>query len=209
MTGFLTITNITAEHIGVYKLQTISNRGTLYQRFIITVREKTISKMEEESVTLYPDTEVQKDDLILWMFGDQDNLIAQMMGKTREKHDVLVKKVSALEGEDVTLKIDDEKQKNDQILWLFGDEDALIAEISGGTGEIITYDDVPDGRFKDRVELDKKTGSLTITNTTNDLAGLYKLKLHRGQEAIIKRFFISVRARMILGKEEKNVTLKP
>ncbi|XDV23436.1 hypothetical protein PO909_028014 [Leuciscus waleckii] len=257
-TGFLTITNFTAEHIGVYKLQAISSRGTLYQIFIITVREETILKMEEESVTLYPDTEVQKDDLILWMFGDQDNLIAQMMGKTREKHDVAdrrfrdrlkldkktgsltisnttvehsgpyklqisssrgtsykkfkvvihVKKVSALEGEDVTLKIDDEKQKNDQILWLFGDKDALIAEISGGTEEIITYD-VADGRFRDRLVLDKKTGSLTITNTTKDLAGLYKLKRHRGKEAMIKRFFISVRARMILGKEEKNVTLNP
>ncbi len=43
--------------------------------------------MEGESVTLYPDTEVQKDDLILWMFGDEKNLIAQMMGKTRETYE--------------------------------------------------------------------------------------------------------------------------
>ncbi|CAM4659501.1 unnamed protein product [Leuciscus chuanchicus] len=232
-TGFLTITNITAEHTGVYKLQAISSRGTLYQIFIITVREETISKMEEESVTLYPDTEVQKDDLILWMFGDEDNLIAQMMGKTREKHDVAdgrlrgrlkldkktgsltisnstiehsgpyklqisssrgtsykkfkvvihVKKVSALEGDDVTLKTDDEKQKNDQILWLFGDQDIIIAQLIGETGET-TYADA-DERFRDKLRLNKNTGALTISNITS---GPYNLQIISSKRTSYRKF---------------------
>ncbi|KTF70927.1 hypothetical protein cypCar_00050115, partial [Cyprinus carpio] len=37
-TASLTITNITAEHSGVYKLQTSSSRGTSFQRFIVNVK---------------------------------------------------------------------------------------------------------------------------------------------------------------------------
>nr|XP_055072970.1 natural killer cell receptor 2B4-like [Misgurnus anguillicaudatus] len=36
-TGSLTITNITITHTGLYKLQIISNRGTSYKRFNVTV----------------------------------------------------------------------------------------------------------------------------------------------------------------------------
>ncbi|XP_051763477.1 CD48 antigen-like isoform X2 [Ctenopharyngodon idella] len=36
-TGSLTIRNIRSEHTGLYKLQIISNRGTLYKRFNVTV----------------------------------------------------------------------------------------------------------------------------------------------------------------------------
>jgi len=39
-TGSLIIKRITAEHIGVYKLQINRNRGTLYQRFIVTVESE-------------------------------------------------------------------------------------------------------------------------------------------------------------------------
>lgn len=108
-----------------------------------------------------------------------------------------MKEVSALEGDDVTLRTDDEIQKNDQILWLFGDENSLIAEIKGGTGEITTYYDVLDGKFRDRLKMDKKTASLTITNTTIEHSGLYKLKINSGKEATIKRFFITVRGELL------------
>nr|XP_055072981.1 uncharacterized protein LOC129452940 [Misgurnus anguillicaudatus] len=37
LTGSLTITNITITHSGLYKLQIISNRGTSYKRFNVTV----------------------------------------------------------------------------------------------------------------------------------------------------------------------------
>nr|XP_055074176.1 uncharacterized protein LOC129453813 isoform X4 [Misgurnus anguillicaudatus] len=43
-TGSLTITNITITHTGLYKLQIISNRGTSYKRFNVTVYERVITE---------------------------------------------------------------------------------------------------------------------------------------------------------------------
>ncbi len=94
--------------------------------------------MEGQSVTLDPDTKVQKDDLILWMFGDQDNLIAKITGKTRETYE--------------------------------------------GT----------DGIFKNRLKLDKKTGSLTIKNMRTELSGLYKLKMSSSKGTTNKRFKVVI-----------------
>ncbi len=94
-----------------------------------------ISVMEGQSVTLYPDTEVHKDDLILWMFGDQDNLIAQITGKNRETYE--------------------------------------------GT----------DGIFKDRLQLDKNTGSLTIRNMRTELSGLYKLQMSSSSKGTTNKRF--------------------
>ncbi len=95
-----------------------------------------ISVMEGQSVTLYPDTEVQKDDLILWMFGDQDNLIAQMIGETKET----------------------------------------------------TYSDA-DERFRDRLQLDKNTGSLTINNITS---GPYKLQIVSSRSTSYRKFRVFI-----------------
>ncbi|KAF4097418.1 uncharacterized protein si:ch73-27e22.4 isoform X4 [Onychostoma macrolepis] len=258
-TGSLTITDITAEHIGVYKLQTISSRRTSYQRFIVTVRLVMISVMEGQSVTLYPDTEIQKDDLIVWMFGGEDNLIAQMTGKTRETYEgtdgrfrdrfkldkrtgsltisnmrtehsghyklqmssstkgttnkrfkvvINLKYMSAKEGESLILTTDAEIRRKDKILWLFGDENTLIAEIKKGSGKITTFDDV-DGRFGGSLGLDINTGSLIIRNITAEHTGVYKQNIISKKATTIKRINVAVRAKMILGVKGKNVTLNP
>ncbi|XP_058616590.1 uncharacterized protein si:ch73-27e22.4 isoform X3 [Onychostoma macrolepis] len=258
-TGSLTITDITAEHIGVYKLQTISSRRTSYQRFIVTVRLVMISVMEGQSVTLYPDTEIQKDDLIVWMFGGEDNLIAQMTGKTRETYEgtdgifrdrlkldkrtgsltisnmrtehsghyklqmssstkgttnkrfkvvINLKNVSVKEGESLILKTNAEIRRKDKILWLFGDENTLIAEIKEGNGKITTFDGI-DGRFGGSLGLDINTGSLTIRNITAEHTGVYKQKIISKKATTIKRINVAVRAKMILGVKGKNVTLNP
>ncbi|XDV24111.1 hypothetical protein PO909_028374 [Leuciscus waleckii] len=79
-----------------------------------------------------------------------------------------------MEGDSVTLNSDLTEIDDDQILWRFGDENT---EISVMADRITVYDDVPDGRFRDRLKLDDQTGSLTITNTTTEHAGDYTLQI--------------------------------
>ncbi|XP_050950465.1 uncharacterized protein LOC127153455 [Labeo rohita] len=83
--------------------------------------------------------------------------------------------VPVLEGDSVTLNSDlTEISDGDEIQWRFGDEKTLIAEVNKKADRFNTYDNVPDGRFRDRLKLDKRTGSLTITNITTQHDGCYE-----------------------------------
>ncbi|XP_056304372.1 uncharacterized protein LOC130216498 isoform X3 [Danio aesculapii] len=252
-TGSITITNTTSKYVGVYKLKIISNTGTSYQTFIFTLIQDGILVTEGSSVTLNPDTEIQKGDLILWMFGEDDSQIKiAEMKKTfdgpdaiftnrlisdkktgsltikdiKEYHAGLYKlqisnssrattnktfkvlvnfeKVSVMEGNPVTLKVHVEIDKKDEIQWLYEEENTLIAEMKR-RGRDKNY--VGGGRFKDRLMVDDKTGSLTIKNTRPDHAGLYTLKINSSKGTSYKHFSMFVRARMILEKEGNNITL--
>ncbi|XP_016392340.1 uncharacterized protein LOC107727088 [Sinocyclocheilus rhinocerous] len=78
-----------------------------------------------------------------------------------------------MEGDSVTLNTDvTEVQKYLFIQWMFGN--TRIAEVGRLTQTHSTYDG-PAGRFRDRLQLDHQTGSLTITNTITTDSGLYKL----------------------------------
>jgi len=97
------------------------------------------------------------------------------------------------EGVPVTLQTDvTEIQRDDLIKWRFGDKGPLIAEIR--EGEIVKYDDAADVRFRGRLELDKKTGSLTITNTKTDHAGDYRLQITSNGEVSYKTFRVHLRS---------------
>ncbi|XDV22854.1 hypothetical protein PO909_027647 [Leuciscus waleckii] len=97
--------------------------------------------------------------------------------------------VSMIEGHSVTLNSDLTEMKDDDVIqWRFGDENTVIADINKRADRITVYDDVLDGRFRDRLKLDNQTGSLTITNTTTEHAGLYKLQIN----SEIKRFSLTV-----------------
>ncbi|XDV22758.1 hypothetical protein PO909_027659, partial [Leuciscus waleckii] len=109
----------------------------------------TNTRSEHEGVyQLLINSERTRFDLMVIVFGDE------------------VKLVSVMEGDSVSLNSDLTEMKDDDVIqWRFGDENTLIAEINKRADRITVYDDVLDGRFRDRLKLDKQTGSLTITNT--------------------------------------------
>ncbi|XDV24058.1 hypothetical protein PO909_028341, partial [Leuciscus waleckii] len=97
-----------------------------------------------------------------------------------------------MEGDSVSLNTDvTEIHEDDEILWKYGAENSLIAQISRADGISSIFDDVPDGRFRDRLKLEDQTGSLTITNTTTEHAGDYKLEIS-GAKRSSKTFNVSV-----------------
>jgi len=81
-----------------------------------------------------------------------------------------VKSVSVTEGESVTLNTDTEIQADELILWRTGHNNSLIAKIKEKKDKTDYLE-----RFRDRLTLDEKTGSLTITNTRTTDSGLYKV----------------------------------
>ncbi|KAL1252070.1 hypothetical protein QQF64_019866, partial [Cirrhinus molitorella] len=99
----------------------------------------------------------------------------ELQSKTVEKTFRLIvcDEIPMKEGDSVTLNSDlNQIMANDWIIWMFTNN--LIAQINKWLGFIV-YDDVLDGRFRDRLKLDNQTGSLTITNTTTEHAGVYYL----------------------------------
>ncbi|KAG1929408.1 hypothetical protein F2P79_022963 [Pimephales promelas] len=95
-----------------------------------------------------------------------------------------VKSVSVTEGESVTLNTDTEIQKDELILWRTG-HNSLIAKIKGDIFE----------RFRDRLTLNEKTGSLTITNTRTTDSGLYRVISTRSKMPL-NTFNLTIYARL-------------
>ncbi|XP_056098475.1 uncharacterized protein LOC130077300 [Rhinichthys klamathensis goyatoka] len=88
--------------------------------------------------------------------------------------------ISVMEGESVTLHTDSEIYRNGVILWTFRfhNSEIRIAQIFERT--ISIYDSGENERFRDRLQIDEKTGSLTITNINTLHSGLYKLQVING-----------------------------
>ncbi|CAM4660885.1 unnamed protein product [Leuciscus chuanchicus] len=142
-TGSLTITKIGPKHSGFYEagFRKSSRTHTIHKSYNVTVSgemKSALSVKEGDSVTLQTGlTEIQRDDLMLWRFGD-----------------------------------------------------TVIAEIYKAQKRFSIYDDVE--RFRDRLDLNKKTGSLTITDTRTEDAGLYELQINIIRFTINKRISVTV-----------------
>ncbi len=107
-----------------------------------------------------------------------------------------VESVSVLEGDSVTLNSGlTEMMDDDLILWRFGSENTLIAEIDVMADSVTVYDDVLDERFRDRLKLDDQTGSLIITNTRTEHTGLYQLLTN----SLTKNFSLTVYGELYIG----------
>ncbi|XDV23217.1 hypothetical protein PO909_027896, partial [Leuciscus waleckii] len=103
-----------------------------------------------------------------------------------------VKSVSVTEGDSVTLNSDVQVQKDDQLLWTFGPQNTRIAEII--RRDQINYIFVSnDGRFRDKLQMDNHTGSLTIRNIRSEHTGLYELTVISSRKTQ-KRFNVTVYA---------------
>ncbi|XP_073700667.1 uncharacterized protein [Garra rufa] len=99
--------------------------------------------------------------------------------------------ISVMEGDSVTLNSDIEMMDDDEVSW-YGNQSTLIAKIQQ-VDSMTVYDQVPDERFRDRLKLDNRTGSLTITNITLKHAGRYKRHIINRLESY-KVFRVSVYA---------------
>lgn len=101
-----------------------------------------------------------------------------------------VKTVIVMEGDSVTLNTNvTEIKRDDTVLWMFGDDNSIIANMNEAAGIFSTKEDE---RFGDRLELDKQTGFLTIRNIRTEHTGLYQLKIKSTTETT-KRFSVTVR----------------
>ncbi|XP_073717897.1 uncharacterized protein [Misgurnus anguillicaudatus] len=102
-----------------------------------------------------------------------------------------VKSVSVMEGDSLTLHTDIKLQTDDLKLWRFGPQESLIAQINGVAKNISIYDDVLDGRFRDRLQVNNQTGDLTITYITTQHTGLYQIIIS-GKQKTSYRFNVIV-----------------
>ncbi|XP_073717885.1 SLAM family member 5-like [Misgurnus anguillicaudatus] len=106
-----------------------------------------------------------------------------------------VKSVLVMEGDSLTLQTDTKLQRDHLILWMFGPQETVIAEINKEANKFLKYDNVLDGRFRDRLQINNQTGDLTITNINTEDSGLYHINI-RSNRITSHRFNVIVYARL-------------
>ncbi|XDV23925.1 hypothetical protein PO909_028268 [Leuciscus waleckii] len=95
-----------------------------------------------------------------------------------------------MEGDSVTLNSSlTEIQRDEEIMWTFRTNGPLIAKTDGVNN---TIPDNLDERFRDRLKLDKKTGSLTIMNIRTNHTGVYEVEISRSGPSSTYRFNVTV-----------------
>ncbi|XP_077083189.1 uncharacterized protein LOC143736334 [Siphateles boraxobius] len=149
-TGSLTIKNITNTEYGHYKLQIISKEQTTFRRFIVLEPANKKEKPKGENVLLETGVNIQPGDLMLWMFGAKNCLVAKADSRTADINE----------------------------------------------------------RFRDRLELDKTTGSLTIKNITNTEYGHYKLQIINKEQTTFRRFNVLEPDDQVKGSNEATPLMK-
>ncbi|XP_050951190.1 CD48 antigen isoform X8 [Labeo rohita] len=104
------------------------------------------------------------------------------------------KSIPVMEGDSVTLKTKLKVQGDDQILWMFevNNSDTRIAEIYKLVISIYDSNEI----FKNRLQIDNQTGSLTIRNIRTEHTGLYKLQILTKEKVTYRIFSVIMHARL-------------
>ncbi|XP_067271614.1 uncharacterized protein [Pseudorasbora parva] len=194
-TGSLTIRDLGIADAGVYQLQISNSKETLYKRFnvFVAIPDPGLSAGHIVLIIIFVLLCVAVAlGLIYWMFR---------YSKRKEKK----KKVSVTEGSSVTLKTGaTEIQRDDGLLWTFG-QDMVIAQIHKIAGNI-SYTD--DERFRDKLQLDKQTGDLTISDIRIRVSGDYQMRIAGSKATKMKRFKVIVRVDTLKFTEGETVHLQ-
>ncbi len=97
---------------------------------------------------------------------------------------------SVMEGESVTLNTDlTQIQQISKIVWRFGVKGPIIAECSKKDLWLTETNEI----FKDRLQLDHQTGSLTIKNMKTNHSGLYEAQIDHIKDGLsYKKFNVTV-----------------
>ncbi|XP_042611983.1 uncharacterized protein LOC109106425 [Cyprinus carpio] len=99
-----------------------------------------------------------------------------------------MKSMSVKEGVPVTLYVP-QIQGDELIVWRFGDEGKLIAKHDlEAKSSPLYYDE----RFRDRLQLNDQTGSLTITNTRTTDSGEYKVKISSNKQILSQQYVVTI-----------------
>jgi len=94
-----------------------------------------------------------------------------------------VMSVSLMEGDSVTLQTGVAKtERDDQILWKFGNQGVLIANLNG----------IIDAKWKNVIKLNDHTGDLTIRNIQIQHSGDYDLEINNSTTILHRKFNIAV-----------------
>ncbi|KAI2647294.1 Hepatocyte cell adhesion molecule [Labeo rohita] len=173
--------------------------------------------MEGDSVTLKLDlSKIQVLSLIRWRFGDKGSTIAQTDGNefSYSSDEIFRDRLQLDQKASLTItnirtnhsglyeaeinhntgtlynKFSVSVHGNELIVWWFGDEGKLIAKHDMEAKTIMLHN--TDKRFRDRLKLDRQTGSLIITNSRTTDSGPYSVKISSNKQTSYKRFTVTV-----------------
>ncbi|XP_067271579.1 uncharacterized protein [Pseudorasbora parva] len=98
---------------------------------------------------------------------------------------------AVMEGDSVTLHTNlTEIQNNDRIMWMFGPKDSVLMQTTR-MDDLTSFFVNDDSGFRGRLQVDQKTGSLTIRNARIRHSGQYKLTISR-ENTTTKIFNVTV-----------------